>query len=135
MVPQPRWQTSYSVGVRAFDEAHRTLIDCAEQLIQAVQADQPDARARDVLDDLLEIAVEHFEEEERTLRDVDWPGLPEHFQAHNVLLRTLLKFKSGLRYGRLTPEQAASFISDWVLGHILDEDMKYRDYLDARGMH
>ncbi|HEX9844550.1 MAG TPA: hemerythrin domain-containing protein, partial [bacterium] len=84
--------------------------------------------------DLIECAVEHFEEEERTLQELDWPGLPEHLQAHNLLLRTLLKFKSDLRYGRLTAEETAEFITEWVLAHIKDEDMKYRDYLGARGV-
>jgi hemerythrin-like metal-binding protein len=90
---------------------------------------------RDVMDDLIECAVEHFEEEERTLRSLDWPGLPDHLHAHGELLRTILKFKADLRYGRLSCEEAADFITDWVLAHIMDEDMRYRDYLDARGVH
>lgn len=134
MVQQPHWQSAYSVGVAGFDEAHRALIDRADALIRAVSAKGRQPETRDILDDLIECAVEHFEEEERTLQELDWPGLPEHLQAHNLLLRTLLKFKSDLRYGRLTAEETAEFITEWVLAHIKDEDMKYRDYLGARGV-
>ena len=131
---QLRWQAAYSVGVKGFDEAHRALIDRADALLLAVQAVGAEHRVRDILDDLVECAVEHFEDEERTLRELDWPGLPEHLTAHDLLLRTLLKFKADVRYGRLTVEETADFIADWVLAHIKDEDMKYRDYLGARGV-
>lgn len=134
MVLYPQWQSNYSVGVAGFDEAHRAMIDRADALIRAVSAKKPAGDPRDILDDLLECAVDHFEEEEQTLRELDWPGLSAHLQAHNLLLRTLLKFKSDLRYGRLTPEETAAFITEWVLAHIKDEDMKYRDYLGARGV-
>ncbi|HKI97579.1 MAG TPA: bacteriohemerythrin [bacterium] len=130
-----RWQFAYSVGVHTFDEAHRVLIERADALIAAVKGPNPASRARDIADDLVECAVEHFEEEERVLRELDWPGLPEHEQAHSLLLRTLLKFKADLRYGRLSAEEAAAFITDWVLAHIQDEDMQYTAYLHARGMH
>ena len=130
----PRWQAAYNVNVKDFDTAHRTLIELAGGLIQTIEAKGQATQARDLLDDLVEGTVEHFETEERVLRELDWPGLPAHLPAHNLLLRTLLKFKADLRYGRLTVEQAADFITDWVLAHILDEDMQYRDYLHARGV-
>jgi len=135
MAPLPRWNAAYSVGVQAFDNAHQTLVERANALIEAVSSQQAQEPTRDIMDDLIECAVEHFEEEERMLRSLDWPGLPEHLHAHSHLLRTILKFKADLRYGRLSCEEAADFITDWVLAHILDEDMRYRDYLDARGVH
>ena len=46
-----------------------------------------------------------------------------------------MRVTADLRYGRLSPEETAAFISEWVLAHIKDEDMKYRDYLLARGVH
>jgi len=130
----PRWQPAYSVQVQDFDAAHRTLIELAEALIHAVERPGTGASTRDVLDDLVECTVAHFEEEERVLRELDWPGLPTHLEAHDLLLRTLLKFKADLRYGRLTPEETADFITDWVVAHILDEDRQYCDYLHARGV-
>ena len=128
-------QPAYSVGIEAFDEAHGAMIERADALISAVQTGNDQTRELEILDDLVECAVEHFEDEERTLRELDWPGLDEHQQAHNLLLRTVLKFKSDLRYRRLTAEEASDFIVHWVLSHIRDEDMKYRDYLASRGVH
>jgi hemerythrin len=134
MIKELRWQAACSVGVAAFDEEHRALVERANALIAMMERPHGIGDSRDILDDLVECAVAHFEEEERVLRELDWPGLPQHEQAHHLLLRTLLKFKADLRYGRLSPEEAAEFIADWVLSHILDEDMQYRDYLHARGV-
>lgn len=137
MVPHLRWLPAYSVGVQAFDDEHAVLVARANALLVAVEANGGSAaslRGRDLLDDVVECAVAHFEAEERLLYELDWPGLPEHRDSHNLLLRTLLKFKADLRYGRLTPEEAAEFMADWVLSHIVDEDLQYRDYLLARGV-
>lgn len=128
------WQPTYSVGVRDFDQAHREMVDLAESLIGTMRRGKAQVRQRDLMDDLVECAVAHFEEEERTLHELDWPGLAAHVREHNLLLRTLLKFKADLRYHRLEPEEAAEFISGWVLTHIREEDSKYRDYLHARGV-
>ncbi len=134
MVEQLRWTTAYSVGVGSLDSAHRAMIDRAAHLMESLSSRIGAISARDLLDDLIECAVEHFDEEERILRELDWPGLAGHVVEHGLLLRTLLKFKADQRYGRLTPEQAGTFVADWVLTHILAEDMKYRDYLGARGV-
>ena len=134
MVEQLRWKMAYSVGVGSLDSAHRAMMDRATHLMESLAGRGSAGSARDLLDDLIECAVEHFDEEERILRELDWPGLLEHVLEHGLLLRTLLKFKADERYGRITPEEAGSFIADWVLSHILAEDMKYRDYLGARGV-
>lgn len=134
MVQASVWQANYSVGVRDFDRAHRELVELAEALIGAMRGRNGSERVRDLMDDLVECAVAHFDEEERTLHDLDWPGLGAHVREHDVLLRTLLKFKADLRYHRLTPEEAADFITGWVLNHIREEDAKYTGYLQARGV-
>lgn len=130
-----RWQSDYEVGVQAMDESHRALVGRARALIEAVGAAADGVRLRDLVDDLVECTVEHFEDEERLLSELAWPGLEEHLALHNTLLRTVLKFKSDLRYGRLSADAATAFISDWVLSHIQVDDTKYRDYLNARGVH
>ncbi len=123
------WDSTYSVGVGTFDADHQELISRADALISAVNAGQD---GRDALDDLIEAALHHFENEEQALREVDYPGLEAHRAAHHDLLRAILKFKCDLRYGRLQAEEAAEFIVDWVLAHIKEEDAKYRPYLHCR---
>ena len=129
------WKPCYSVGVVSLDSAHRAMMDRAERLMESLAGRLGAGSARDLLDDLVECAVDHFDDEERILRELDWPGYTDHVLEHGQLLRTLLKFKADQRYGRLSPEQAGTFIADWVLTHIQTEDMKYRDYLGARGVH
>ena len=129
------WEPALAVGVEAFDQAHRELMERADALISAIADAGTGSGVRDVMDDLLECAVAHFAEEEQVLRQLDWPGIDTHQQAHYHLLRTLLQFKADLRYGRLAAEDAAEFISDWVCLHIQREDMQYRSFLAARGVH
>ncbi len=128
------WKDSYLVGVEEFDQDHQHLIGIANQAIAAAEADTKFADVRDLLDDLIEEAVVHFENEERIMGDVDYPGLAEHQEAHNQLIRTFIKYKSELKFKRLEVSEVAGFIIDWLVVHIKTFDMNYGAYFKTRGI-
>lgn len=128
-----QWSDAYSVGVATFDEDHREMLRLARELAACLEQ-QAEATARERLDDLLEYTVYHFEREEQALRDCDYPACTSHITSHHNLLRCFLKFKADLRYKRLTAEEAAEFVSDWVLRHIREEDKQYTACLNGKGL-
>jgi hemerythrin len=128
------WTDSYAVGVDAFDEDHQHLIGIANKIITAADAGTQFVDVREVLDDLIEEAVVHFENEEKAMEDVDYPGLAEHREAHNQLIRTYIKYRSELKFSRLVPDDIAGFIIDWLMIHIRTEDQTYGSFLNARGI-
>ncbi len=132
MAANLEWTPAYSVGVDALDDDHRDMIGRADDLIAAYRAGRPEAELRDGLDDLLELAVDHFENEERFMAEADYPGLRAHVDDHNRLLRNFLKCRADIRYRRLEPDEMAELVIDWVLRHIKDEDLRYKAFLDAR---
>ncbi len=129
------WDERYAVGVRHLDDDHRDLIALANTLIGTVEQGADVEQARDALENLVELALAHFEAEERVLSECDYPDLREHILAHNLLLRGILKFRADLRYGRLSVDEAAEFIATWVLDHIEAEDQQYTSHLHRTGVH
>ena len=128
------WNESYGVGVAEFDQDHQHLIGIANKAVEAADAGTTFADVGELLDDLIEEAVVHFEHEERIMKDVDYPGLTEHLEAHNQLIRTFIKYKSELKIERLAVSEIAGFIVDWLVVHIKTFDKNYGAYLNTRGI-
>lgn len=128
------WREEYAVAVRQFDEDHQHLITLARKVADAVEAGAKIADLRAALDDLIEEALAHFESEERTMAEVDYPELAEHRDGHNHLIRTYIKYKAELRYERLDADEVAGFMIDWLLVHIQTFDKRYGDFFNARGV-
>nr|NIP74007.1 hemerythrin [Gammaproteobacteria bacterium]NIR98985.1 hemerythrin [Gammaproteobacteria bacterium]NIV21592.1 hemerythrin [Gammaproteobacteria bacterium] len=72
------WDERYAVGVRHLDDDHRDLIALANTLIGTVEQGADVEQARDALENLVELALAHFEAEERVLSECDYPDLREH---------------------------------------------------------
>jgi len=128
------WSEAVEVHVAAFDEDHHSLIDKAAALVAACEEGQPALAQQNLLDDFIEISVDHFEREEMRMHEVDFPEFTNHKAEHDLLIRAILKFRADLRYGRLPADAAAEIIADWLLRHIREWDKGYTDFFHARGI-
>jgi hemerythrin len=125
------WAACESVGVPECDAEHADLLALARAVRDALHDHAPGAEVQDLLDELMEETLEHFEHEERLLAEVRYPQLAEHTQSHNRLLRAMLHFKEDVRHARYRPDLAVKFIHAWVVEHVRIEDTRYRDYLST----
>jgi len=134
MVAPILWEESYAVGVQEFDEDHRHLFQMANEVVRTAEVGGSETDMRAVLDDLIEEAVVHFEHEEAIMEKSGYPGLVEHREAHNRLVRTFIKYRSELRFERLQIDDVAEFILDWLAVHIKTLDRAYSRYLNGAGI-
>ena len=123
------WMDSYSVGDDELDADHRCLISIINRFIVAV-ADHRTGEVTDkILEELTHYTVDHFRREEEVMRRVDFPDYLHHRSAHDRLTRQVAEFSARWRSGQEDPAGVAEFLMDWLLHHILEEDMKYSFYL------
>ena len=134
MTAHLEWKDSYLVGVEEFDQDHQLLIGIANQAIVAAETDKKLADIGDLLDDLIEEALVHFENEEKIMKSVDYPGLGGHQEAHNQLIRNFIKFKSEIKIKELKGSEVAGFITNWLVVHIKSFDQNYGKFLNTRGI-
>ncbi len=128
-----RWNERYSVGVQQFDADHRRMLEIAHELVNDTLRGPLPAPAGEVLDDLIACAREHFAHEEHLLRATDYPHLVEHQREHRRLLEEIEDYRSDFSASKVTADDVARFVADWMFTHIEQEDRKYRDHLNARG--
>lgn len=127
------WDEGYSVGVRSLDEDHRQLFESVNGLIDEIGHGSRGAAIQEALDLILEDIVEHFDREEALLEKVGFPELQEHQADHYLLLRTVLRFKTELKYDRLDTAAAARFLVAWVREHLVKQDLKFKPYVPGQG--
>ena len=128
------YMETYSVGVRTFDEAHKRLIGLANDIIAGCMEDSPTERVTRNLIELIRYTRHHFRDEEDLMRDTGFDGFEEHRLAHDALFEKVLKFTDDLIHQRLEKLAVAEFMMDWLLTHILEEDMRYKDHFARLGI-
>jgi len=133
MIEKLNWDDSYGLGVRSLDRDHRRLFDAVNALIDEIHQGNRGATVQEMLDLLLEDVVEHFEREERALERVACPQLEEHRMDHYLLLGTVLRFKSKLKFDRVDSAVVAQFLVNWVRTHLVEQDLPCKPYLDRCG--
>lgn len=129
LMPIVKWRDSYSVGVKQFDEEHKVLLELINEMFVIVRDNQDVAHLDAAVKKLILYTQEHFADEEQALEEIDYPALNDHKGLHSKLLEDVRVYKKKVDE---KDEEAVlnfyHFLRDWLLTHILEEDMLYKDY-------
>ncbi len=118
------WSDSFSVGVELFDEQHKTIISMINKLIETPNINTNSAIITALLTGMIEYAAEHFADEERLMRQHDYPDYSDQRTQHGDFIERTAEFCSD---GRLQvdsiPESILVYLRQWWVDHILKEDI------------
>jgi len=125
-----KWRDSYSVGVDKFDQEHMVLVELINEMFTIVRDKEGDvAVLTDAVEKLVDYTRIHFTDEEEALEKVNYPKLEEHKEIHTNLLEQVVDFQKQVEdEGKDLRMDLYKFLRDWLINHILDEDMKYGEY-------
>ncbi len=131
-----RWDNAYAVHVQRFDIHHRRLLVNANALVAAIEAQRGCEVVQEMFAALIRFAHYHFEQEETLLRLYSYPDLERHREAHQHFLsqaREILDRPAGA--SSMSAGEAATWLKDWIVPHVVGEDQKYTAHLHARGVY
>ena len=126
------WEDKFSVGNSEIDEQHKKLVDMVNELSESINKYHGDEKLliNHLLDELFEYTSFHFSSEEEAMRKSSFPELDNHIQIHKDLVNQLVEKRERLlNSGVVTILEMAVFLEDWLVDHILYEDMKYKEYV------
>jgi hemerythrin len=130
------WNESrHCIGIAAIDDQHREIIERVNLIADAVAQGSRHEASREMMDDLILFACEHFALEERLMTEHGFPDLEDHIAEHLVLLQQLDNLRNALRTP--SPAKAAlvsAFITDWAELHILQSDKEIGAFLASKGI-
>ncbi|MDM8348029.1 bacteriohemerythrin [Pseudomonas sp. sp1636] len=120
------WNRNFETGIDLIDQQHKTLVEILNRLARHFACNPPELGCNRVLDELLDYAAFHFEEEEQIWRHAlsDSRQTQDHHDTHQLFFAQIREFQ-----GRQAPREEVltalfKYLTRWLAFHILDSDRK-----------
>jgi len=126
------WTDKFSVGHDKLDTQHQVIIDLINKLIDQKENFERDA-VRAIISDLVKYGLDHLKYEENLLQDKAFDDLVKHRHEHFLYVQQATRYmKDTDKVDLKRLEEITEFLQRWWTLHILEEDMKYVDCLQAQ---
>ena len=120
------WTDQYKLKVNEIDEQHEYLFGLLNKLYDSVVEGAERATLDNVLAELIEYTVYHFNSEEKLFEQEGYPELDIHKKEHDELTKQVIELQTRFRNGSATISfEVLDFLSDWLTGHTMGSDQKY----------
>lgn len=117
------------------DEQHKGISDIINQLILSARTDSLESSAEDLLEDLFNLWREHFALEERCMLVTEFPELERQRKEHRNFSEIIDDCRKGLQSKKIViSTELILFLLDWFNSHIINEDIKYAQFLHKRSI-
>lgn len=126
------WNESYSIDEKQIDSQHKKLFELLNEVCHLVQDDQetPLFSTIKMISELSMYAIFHFREEEKLMKEIQYPDLEEHQAQHKEYIVKINQLKANYqKQDPLINYEILDFLNSWLAKHILIEDMKYKHFL------
>ncbi len=119
------WKDAFQTGVEEADRQHRGFLDLLNDCHGKVERSASGVLDAQTAETLRRYAATHFRFEEALMRSVGYPGLALQEKQHAFFESEVghLDDPHAPATGKRA-EEVLSFLRDWLLQHILDEDRK-----------
>ena len=129
------WVDAFRVGVKELDDQHRRLFSLVNELSEIIgktgKIEGHDKEKRE----LLAFARVHFQSEEALMEAHDYSRTEVQRKEHGDLIARLERFAGeGERRARPRAQTAVDYLKDWLIRHVLLEDLRYRDFFREKGL-
>lgn len=129
------WSSQYSVNIKAIDVQHQRLFELVNELHDAMMQGKGSLILKSTLASLVDYTQTHFKAEEALLIQHNYQGYAQQKKEHTDLVQQLLDIKKQVDDGKIALTIATmNFLKGWLTNHVLGTDMKYKDYLNGRGV-
>lgn len=129
------WNESLSMYIPEIDAEHQCFIRLVNELNEAIIGRMNKKKIKSRMRAILDDAAMHFAHEEAVFKEWGYPDAEEHAQKHAQIISFLNEIMEGIDHGRMAHGwlEAGLEMKQVLIQHILNEDMKYRDYHVAQG--
>ena len=128
------WTEDMSVGEDHIDNQHQKLLLQINKIIYAMTFGATSKEVSEAVHFFDEYVNEHFTYEEKYMKEHNYPDFDEHKKRHKDFAKNNLDFKKRLKSG-IEPRELIldieTYIGQWWLKHIGQEDKKYHDFIDG----
>lgn len=123
------WTPDLSVNQQDMDLQHQKLFTLMNFLYY--NSNTTKAEIDSAVKILIDYTYVHFAQEEAFLKSISYPNLDRHMKEHAYIFSIVDKLIAELSLGdqRLFAKELYNLISEWLVNHIIHEDMAYARYI------
>lgn len=122
------WSSDFETGVASVDAQHQKLVDYVNRLHDGMMEGKANTGLSVILDGLVAYTANHFKHEEKIFDQIGYAQTEEHKNHHKKLVDQVVEFQTKFKSGDATiTMELMDFLKDWLMNHIMKEDMKYVD--------
>lgn len=130
------WEKKYDVGIKKFNDQHKHLLEVLKDVYKAMDDKWDREALSKIINELIKYTQEHFLEEEICLQNNSYPDFDEHKKQHESFTKKMEHFTEQFNSDKqLLHFEIAIFLKNWILQHILEEDKKYGEFLNKKGVY
>lgn len=135
-MPTVTWIDEYNINVEEIDLQHKRLLELVNNLHASVEACIDKDALKEMLIELVEFTREHFETEEKLMREHGYPQFKKHHKEHKVLLKHMNELVRMVSKGKSPTFYSDYDVStDWALVHIAEQDKQMGEFLNSKGIY
>jgi len=127
------WSDALSMSHPELDAEHQHFIKLVNDLNDAISQQKDKAVIEYIMGLILEDAITHFSHEERLFAEKAYPAAQEHVLQHLTLINQFNQTMEDVRASKIRAVwiKMGLEIKDLLVEHLLVEDTKYIEYLQA----
>ncbi len=124
------WCQELSVHIPEIDAEHKHFIELINALNEAIAEHMSLSEVRKRMQDVIDDAVAHFEHEEALFFEWGYPDIEQHAREHAAASQAFAEIMRRIERREMEHEwaEAGLHVKQLLADHLLNEDMKYRDF-------
>lgn len=126
-----------TLGIRELDDQHQTLFTILDRVLTVSgdpyrQLDDDGTNAvLDIMTDLKDAAMQHFDQEETLMGERNYPGQDDQQEAHERFLDDLVRLEAELMNGTAVPPvRLHGGLADQLAAHVREMDRQLVEFLN-----
>ncbi|CAK0747036.1 Hemerythrin-like domain-containing protein [uncultured Gammaproteobacteria bacterium] len=128
------WSDSFRTGNSVMDADHQHLLEIFNRFATAANEGRGEEFALGIQEELAEYTDYHFNNEETLMREHNYPDYEVHKRLHDRFRKQISVIGNQCGVGSDVGTFLLSFLSHWLIGHILNADRRLGDFLRGRAM-
>lgn len=130
------WHESFSVENNEIDEQHKKWIEIYNKMYEALisnKTGEMSAATINSLQAMYAYTQQHFKLEEEYMRSISFSQQVAHWRIHKDFEKLIYEYNRKIKTEEFVlSTEVLTIIKDWLLDHILNEDQKYRHFLEEK---
>ncbi len=124
----PEWSDKFSVHNEIIDEQHQRLFELAHKAYRIANSQSSAEEVKGILTEFFNYMKTHFKDEEQYMHTIGYPRLEEHRKIHRTIVADMAGMVKHVSSLEVIKEMISTIAKDWLLTHILQEDMLIEKY-------